>query len=241
MSSKLLLLMNEGAQGGAFLPTDIDGLLAWYDAQDDATITKTGTSVSGWADKSGNGNDLTVIGSNVTYDDDGVNGMPSILMTSDRGMKALGAISSLSGNDTPYTIFVLGSTNGTSGTVALANFQNGISVVASHELNHSTRTHTINRAGQTQTGAASYSTTPFIFGFTLDGITATEWKNGVEGTSGTVNASSITINDLYINTDSQSNVYQICRYSEYIIYEGALTDEQMTQVFNYLNGIYGIY
>lgn len=47
-----------GAGGGAILPTDLANLVAWYRA--DLGITYTGDpSVSGWADQSGNGNNLT--------------------------------------------------------------------------------------------------------------------------------------------------------------------------------------
>jgi Carbohydrate esterase, sialic acid-specific acetylesterase len=43
-------------------PTDIATLRAWYDASDSATITKSGSNVTAWADKSGFGNDLTSAG-----------------------------------------------------------------------------------------------------------------------------------------------------------------------------------
>jgi hypothetical protein len=50
-----------GAAGGApgFSPLDVSGLQAWYDASDTATISHTSNNVTGWADKSGNGRDLT--------------------------------------------------------------------------------------------------------------------------------------------------------------------------------------
>jgi len=43
-----------------FLPTDISGLAAWYDASDASTITDAGAgAVSQWTDKSGNARTLT--------------------------------------------------------------------------------------------------------------------------------------------------------------------------------------
>lgn len=42
------------AAGAAFVPTDISGLQAWYDASDAASITDSGGAVSQWNDKSGN-------------------------------------------------------------------------------------------------------------------------------------------------------------------------------------------
>lgn len=40
-------------------PGEIQGIKLWLDADDPATITEETTGVSGWADKSGNGNDLS--------------------------------------------------------------------------------------------------------------------------------------------------------------------------------------
>lgn len=42
------------ASGGAWAPTDLAGLVAWWDASDTATITDTSGAVSAWADKSTN-------------------------------------------------------------------------------------------------------------------------------------------------------------------------------------------
>lgn len=42
-----------------FLPIDIDGLALWLDAADSSTITTSGSSVTQWNDKSGNGRNVT--------------------------------------------------------------------------------------------------------------------------------------------------------------------------------------
>lgn len=44
---------------GGFNPSQIDGLIAWYDASDTSTIVESGGAVSQWNDKSGNGNNAT--------------------------------------------------------------------------------------------------------------------------------------------------------------------------------------
>lgn len=44
---------------GGFSPTDLAGLVAWYDASDTATITDSGGAVSQWDDKSGNAHHAT--------------------------------------------------------------------------------------------------------------------------------------------------------------------------------------
>ena len=43
----------------SFIPTDISGLTAWFDADDSGTIIESGNSISQWNDKSGNGNNVT--------------------------------------------------------------------------------------------------------------------------------------------------------------------------------------
>jgi hypothetical protein len=49
-------LMGRQAGGGApFSPSDLSGLVAWWDASDTATITHSSNAVSQWNDKSGNG------------------------------------------------------------------------------------------------------------------------------------------------------------------------------------------
>lgn len=44
---------------GSFNPNTVAGLIAWYDANDSATITKASDRVSQWNDKSSEGNNLT--------------------------------------------------------------------------------------------------------------------------------------------------------------------------------------
>ena len=45
--------------GSSWTPSDMAGLLAWWDGSDASTITESGGLVSKWADKSGNGFDGT--------------------------------------------------------------------------------------------------------------------------------------------------------------------------------------
>jgi hypothetical protein len=52
------LLGGEGA-GGGITPDSVAGLKAWYDAADTATISLSGSAVTQWNDKSGNGFHVT--------------------------------------------------------------------------------------------------------------------------------------------------------------------------------------
>jgi hypothetical protein len=48
-----------GGKLEVFVPTDITDLVMWLDASDESTVISSSNEVSGWLDKSGNGNDLS--------------------------------------------------------------------------------------------------------------------------------------------------------------------------------------
>ena len=48
-------MMSAGVIASVFKPSDLSGLVAWYDALDSSTITSDSDGVSQWSDKSGNG------------------------------------------------------------------------------------------------------------------------------------------------------------------------------------------
>lgn len=74
----LLGAQPSGGGGGLWTPADIT-TTAWYDASDASTVTLSGTDVTAWADKSGNGYTATQTGSfNPTYATALVNGLNSI-------------------------------------------------------------------------------------------------------------------------------------------------------------------
>ncbi len=50
----------ENQSKGLLIPLTVTGLQAWYDAGDPTSVTKNGSSVTAWLDKSGNDNDATV-------------------------------------------------------------------------------------------------------------------------------------------------------------------------------------
>lgn len=53
------LITSLGAVSVPFSPTNISGLKAWYDASDTSTISLSGSAVTQWNDKSGNGFNVT--------------------------------------------------------------------------------------------------------------------------------------------------------------------------------------
>lgn len=56
-----------------FFPTQIPGCTLWLDAADSSTVIRSGSTVTQWNDKSGNGRNATTGGSGVTYLPSGLN------------------------------------------------------------------------------------------------------------------------------------------------------------------------
>jgi hypothetical protein len=66
----------------AFQPIDISGCSLWLDAADSSTVSfSSGSNVSQWRDKSGNGYSPSNVSTTVTYNATGLNGLPTITNT----------------------------------------------------------------------------------------------------------------------------------------------------------------
>jgi hypothetical protein len=70
-------------------PTSITGLQLWLDATDNSSLVLSGSSLSQWNDKSGNGRNATKFGSSATnavYNATGFNNFPAIQMGTGQGL-----------------------------------------------------------------------------------------------------------------------------------------------------------
>lgn len=61
-----------------FSPDDIPGLSLWLDATDSTTVTRTGSNVTAWEDKSGLQNRAVSRGGSPVYTSSGINGRPAV-------------------------------------------------------------------------------------------------------------------------------------------------------------------
>jgi hypothetical protein len=113
------------ATAGAFDPTDVSGLTAWYDASDTGSLTLSGSEVTQWNDLSGNGFHLTRIDTN-TGPDSGTRTKNSLNVLDFSGGKRLGNNGLASTSS--YSIFVVcvqDSTPGSPFIATIAYFQGG--------------------------------------------------------------------------------------------------------------------
>lgn len=85
------------ASTSTFNPRSLSGLAVWLDAQDTGTFTfSTGSDVSAWADKSGNGNNAVQAGGTrqPLYVSSGINNRPAVQFFDDATAKNLTIINS---------------------------------------------------------------------------------------------------------------------------------------------------
>lgn len=88
-----------------WLPTQVTGCALWLDAADSATVIRTGTAVTQWNDKSGNGRNVTKTSAttNPVYTLNSLNRLPVLANTGTSGLSGTLAVNTL----TNMTIFVV--------------------------------------------------------------------------------------------------------------------------------------
>lgn len=230
-----------------FTPKSLTGLQLWLDAVDLTSLSYSGSNVTAWADKSGNGNNATATGS-PTLVQNSINGVQSI--ATDNGNYFNGSIS-ITG--TSFTCFAVATTsspmpltgsdqrlvslaNGTNtdygetgGAIALFN-QSGTNTIATY------------RVYTTRASNPIIQNTPFLAVGQNDGTNAYLWFNGSAGTLPS-SESSGTFEITKYGIGNQANpTYEnwIGNIGEIIIFNTALTTSQRQQVEGYLAWKWGL-
>ena len=231
----------------AFLPSNIGGLQLWLDATDLSTITKDGSDyVSVWTDKSANAYSFEqATGAN----------QPQYVSTG-FGTESKGYLSfdgvddfmSLASNSNiqlqTMTIFVVDK------VTALGNFDGIIdkwnNTSKGYMLDYQSAGN-IGKPRLTAGGTSIASTIDVIYTNALIVVRITGSTDSfieVNGTrtTGALDTTPTNADDLYIGGgDNASTFKPPNQFVEFIVYNQALTDTQVTQVTNYLNNKYGIY
>ena len=226
-----------------FSPRNISGLALWLDGADQSSMTLSGSSVTQWRDKSGNGNNST--SSSATYTA-GINGLGSM-----NNPTISGPITN-SGSST-VTIFVIASNNRTGNS-----YDNMIALNVSPITNYyASGSLFLTRHGDLTNpqvfyafmngfpnGDLSFSfntpfNTPFIFNIFQSGTVGSTYGNGTS--YGDVNTRGATFNytHYYIGTCTGGPAW-IGNIGEVIIYNSALTTSQRQQVEGYLAQKWGL-
>jgi hypothetical protein len=231
-------------------PSGITGLVARYDAQDLTSIAVSGSNVTQWNDLSGNGfhatqatgtrqplsGTRTINGKNA-LDFDGTN---DFLINA-------GIASSFTGEDKPYTIFMVSTSDTTAGTLtswSIAStsdgrnriFTNGNALISGDNAN--------TEVALTITG--SYNTNNQFLTWRSSGLNFTGYINTTLTNTGTAyNQGTINLNTASIGTLRNSDFSNGVQFwngliGEVIYYNRQLTTDEVALVHGYLGSRWGI-
>lgn len=219
-----------------FNPKQIDGCTLWLDAADSRSFTfSSGSNISQWNDKSGNGRNTTSIVGTPVLSNTSINGVQSVYLNGSSGFYG-----PITNTGTTLTIFMVLTANNGINTSARAVDVGVISSqsAASFAMNGSTS------LGFSRGASSSYYTitngTPYVYCCKFDGTNGTLFINGLttgaSASSGSFNYSDYGIGQQVTNTSTPWLGY----IGEVVMYSGALIDFQRTQVEGYLAWKWGL-
>ena len=225
-----------------FNPVDIPGCVLWLDGADGSFMTFSGSNITQWNDKSGNGNNATATGT-PTYNTTGLNSLPAVAFN---GSCYFQGNVSITGQT--LTCFAVGSFVNSNGSD-----QRFISLAATgqYDWNSPSRTTGINNQGGTPNISIYRNTPPSFpqysnpYGTPFIACSVYDSANGyiyVNGTPGNIQASYASTGTFAISKycigEQVAVTGEIIRnggfISEILIFTTALTTQQRQQVEGYL-------
>lgn len=229
MSPKLLRPRLTG-----FSPKNISGLATWLDADDSTTVTLNGTTVSEWRDKSGNGRHASqaTAANQPTYTANALNGKRALTTTGTAGQGMTLSAWTYSTNNTAIFVFKTAGLN-------QAVFQRGSVNAEGSALVQNPGSGLVLRArrgGASADSEISYTANEWVIGAAV--ITSSSvrvYKNGVYGTTqgGTLAYSGSVALRLFALS---STLYTMNgSIAEFLYYDSALSESQVTSVAKYLS------
>jgi len=225
----------QGLKGGVaaptFVPTDIAGLVAWYDADDASTITESGGLVSQWDDKSGQGNHVA----------QGTSTLQPLTVDAQQNGRAIVRTDGI--DDYIYVNAFSGGAIGNGHTVLIAlkpDARAGVHVFYDGRNSGATRSETYNNSGTYAyfSGVVNATTTNVATGFTqlttvYHNVNGLLRENGVEIDTGSTGASQM--NGLIVGSfQAVTNVWAAQDVGEILIYDSILAGTDLTDAENYL-------
>jgi hypothetical protein len=242
-----------------FVPTDIANCALWLDAADRKTITLSGSNVTAWTDKSGNGYSFTASGTSPTYTSSVRNGLGALTLNGTGGMYNATATVQLA---TRSVFFVVEQTAGTTtqfqGILALGasgttnDFGSFVSASYSARGSNEVQNQQVGvianygNANYYNTGSGVYASGATPFGLYVDVFattTGTFYANGTSTQTDTANSgfgtgTGIAVGSRYFS--SATSVYLNGYIYEIVIFNSALSTAQRQQVEAYLATKWGL-
>jgi hypothetical protein len=221
----------------SFRPTNITGCQLWLDAADATTIIRTGSSVTQWNDKSGNGRNLTGF-NGPTYSSQRVNLVPNAYLqvgSFPSGTYTLFIVANITSGNGP----LYGSTTSTGYTGFFPNYAGNYYLVESDSRWNGSTT-----AGDVTTSSASITFnngTQYIYSiiYNFSSSTALVWANGsISSVINGIISGTITIDSLILGR--RSGDYMTGYFNEVIHLNSALSSSQRQGVEGYLAWKWGL-
>jgi uncharacterized repeat protein (TIGR01451 family) len=245
------------------IPGGVTGPRLWFKA--DEGVTTTGTTVTAWADQSGNGSNATGVGTPV-YKTNALNGYPTIEFSGAPDRLATPALQLFATNNAPLTTFVVFDTDNAEGQKFLIN--HGVPPVCSNsfEIGYDTGTGTgsgnfgIHKGCSNATIAPANTITNNTFNLMTNVVFATGttpnnqaiYQNGTALTlantlTGWVSAGSYSTSSRPIDIGARNdygsgtyNAHHVGDIAEVLIYQRNLTTAERERVHSYLALKYGM-
>lgn len=236
----------------SFIPTSVESCAVWLDGADATSVAVTGTSVTQWRDKTGNGYHFTVPGgfTSPTYSPNAINGLNSLSFIGaggENGKYNALVNSSVPVNGTAYSMFTVVRRNASAPSWTGANYiltsptgsRLFYSTYSGGFLTTSTGNATVGFNGLDANVPNTTMTATTMSGMVVNGTVLTPYASGSTMTTktGTTTAySGISIGDATGGPSGQCWSGFIC---EILIYNIALTTPQRQQVEGYLANKWG--
>jgi hypothetical protein len=243
-----------------FQPIDVPGCQLWLDGADLSSLVLSGSSVTTWNDKSGNGFNGTVVNASVgspiapSYVTNSINGLSAITMSGTSYFTG-----STNVNSTTLTCFFIGNcvfgTGGSSqqrilglSVPGLDDYSSTLRPIPLSVISEGTQLIAYRNAGMAS--ATVVSGTNFIGCCLFDGTSNYMYKDGILGTqvasSGTFTTSIYGVGSdagtqFMGATSSLGTNCLVGKIGEIIVYNTALTTSQRQQVEGYLAHKWGLY
>ncbi len=223
-----------------FTPVSLSNCALWLDAADRSTMTLSGSNVTQWNDKSGNGANLSNASSNPVYQSNQINGLPGLVF---------GGSNWLSGSytyATQTTAFVVYTTTSTTNLGRLIDVNsNGYGNIGAPWVTPNGGDGFLWLGGSLLYTIRRPQTGTRLYGYVINGASSQIWRNGSQetatydttyGQAATANGTVIGIGGLGVNP----NQYFIGSVGEIVLFKSILSTAQRQQVEGYLAWKWGL-
>jgi len=236
-----------------FNPTHIAGCQLWLDAADSDTITLSGSSITQWRDKSGNGRNAAGNGT-PTYSATGFNSKPTVQITPSGRMIAPMAAGTL---PTGFAIFVVYQKTGANNafdTIVTRGVGNIAGPLDLYTGSGPTTNRFVGSGGSyrvvgTSSDVPCRITTPTILCMNVFSATPSVWNESINGTLTTYTLSSVVgtgeygdvADSFYIGRRADGATYMTGNISEVLVYGvSSFSTSQRQQIEGYLARKWGL-